>query len=85
VEDGGSGGVGQKVLGIEEHFAQMGVVVGGVGQKQQDEGFAVMSSPPLPLFAVIIIMGFYFCFFNFCYFSFVNEKKKNKINITSLW
>ncbi|KAK2392532.1 hypothetical protein QL285_065883 [Trifolium repens] len=57
VEDGGSGGVGQKVLGIEEHFAQMGVVVGGVGQKQQDEGFAVISSPPLPLFAVIIIIG----------------------------
>jgi hypothetical protein len=65
VEDGGSGGVGQKVLGIEEHFAQMGVVVGGVGQKQQDEGFAVISSPPLPLFAVIIIIGFYFCFLIF--------------------
>ncbi|KAL5070489.1 hypothetical protein RYX36_021376 [Vicia faba] len=57
VEDGSSGGVrvqqqqvqqvqqqDQKVLGIEEQFAQMGVGV----VKQQDEGFAVMSSPPHP-------------------------------------
>lgn len=37
----------QKVLGIEEQFAQMGV---GVGQKQQqqDEGFVLLSSPPPP-------------------------------------
>ncbi|XP_073223184.1 uncharacterized protein [Cicer arietinum] len=35
----------QKVLGIEEQFAQMGVGV-GVNQKQQDEGFVAMSSPP---------------------------------------
>ncbi|RDY10564.1 hypothetical protein CR513_04893, partial [Mucuna pruriens] len=34
----------QKVLGIEEQFAQMGV---GVGQKQ-DEGFVLLSSPPPP-------------------------------------
>lgn len=56
VEDGGSGGGAggvrvvqqqqdQKVLGIEEQFAQMGV--GGVGQRQ-DEGFVVLSSPPPP-------------------------------------
>lgn len=35
----------QKVMGIEEQFAQMGV---GVGQKQQDEGFVLLSSPPPP-------------------------------------
>ncbi|TKY50890.1 atrophin- protein [Spatholobus suberectus] len=34
----------QKVMGIEEQFAQMGV---GVGQKQ-DEGFVLLSSPPPP-------------------------------------
>ncbi|OIW06954.1 hypothetical protein TanjilG_18342 [Lupinus angustifolius] len=50
VEDGNGGGKvkvlqhDQKVMGIEEQFAQMGV---GVGQKQE-EGFAVMSSPPPP-------------------------------------
>ncbi|XP_061356535.1 uncharacterized protein LOC133300965 [Gastrolobium bilobum] len=48
VEDGGGGGgvrvQDQKVLGIEEQFAQMGV---GVGQKQ-DEGFVLLSSPPPP-------------------------------------
>ncbi|XP_027364167.1 uncharacterized protein LOC113871321 [Abrus precatorius] len=49
VEDGGGVRVqDQKVLGIEEQFAQMGVGVGvGVGQKQ-DEGFVVLSSPPPP-------------------------------------
>ncbi|KAJ1380772.1 PB1 domain [Sesbania bispinosa] len=52
VEDGMGGGGGvrvqqdQKMLGIEEQFAQMGV---GVGQKQQqEEGFVMMSSPPPP-------------------------------------
>jgi len=59
VEDGVSGGVrvqqqqqlqqqDQKVLGIDEQFAQMVVGVGGIGQRLQDEGFAVMSSPPHP-------------------------------------
>ncbi|XP_057423432.1 uncharacterized protein LOC130717276 [Lotus japonicus] len=52
-EDGGGGGVrvqqqDQKVLGIEEQFAQLGVAAGvGVGQKQ-DEGFVVITSPPPP-------------------------------------
>ncbi|CAL0320784.1 unnamed protein product [Lupinus luteus] len=50
VEDGNVGGKvkvfqhDQKVMGIEEQFAQMGV---GVGQKQE-ESFAAMSSPPPP-------------------------------------
>ncbi|KAG6573935.1 hypothetical protein SDJN03_27822, partial [Cucurbita argyrosperma subsp. sororia] len=52
----GGGGVGavrvqdQKV-GIEEQFLQMSV--GGVGQKQQEEVFAVLSSPP-PLPTTIV-------------------------------
>ena len=55
VEDGGGVAVrvqqDQKVLGIEEQFAQMGVGVGGgggLGQKQDDGGFVVLSSPPPP-------------------------------------
>ena len=50
VDDGGSVGSGvrmqdQKVVGIEEQFAQLGV--GGGAVQKQDEGFAVLSSPPL--------------------------------------
>ncbi|CAN6550192.1 unnamed protein product [Malus baccata var. baccata] len=51
VEDGGGGGGGGGIgvqdqkMGIEEQFAQM-TVGGGVGQKQDDGAFAVLSSPP---------------------------------------
>ncbi|KDP35020.1 hypothetical protein JCGZ_09308 [Jatropha curcas] len=61
VEDGGGvRGVmqDQKVVGIEEQFAQINVGGGGsgvVGQKQ-DEGFVVMSSPP-PMPISIAISG----------------------------
>lgn len=45
VDDGGSVRMQDQkvVVGIEEQFSQMGV---GGGQKQQDEGFVVLSSPP---------------------------------------
>ncbi|KAB2624233.1 RNA polymerase II degradation factor 1-like [Pyrus ussuriensis x Pyrus communis] len=54
VEDGGGGGGGDRIrvqdqkMGIEEQFARMtvGGGVGPVGQRQDDGGFAVLSSPP---------------------------------------
>lgn len=57
VEEGGGGGVrvqDQKV-GIEEQFAQMSM--GQAGQKQEEGGFAVLSSPPpMPTTIVASVM-----------------------------
>ncbi|EEF36076.1 ATP binding protein, putative [Ricinus communis] len=57
VEDGGTRGalVDQKVVGIEEQFAQI-TVSGGSGQKQ-DEGFMVIASSPPPLPVSLAISG----------------------------
>ncbi|KAF3969463.1 hypothetical protein CMV_006750 [Castanea mollissima] len=55
---GGGGGVARvadQKLGIEEQFAQMGLGSAGHNNKQQDEGFAVISSPPpLPVNLAVV-------------------------------
>ena len=57
--DDGSGGAGvarmpdQKVVGIEEQFAQMGVS----GLQRQDEGFAALSSPPPVPATILAVTG----------------------------